>query len=372
MPIRLVPKLKHIGLAAIAAGGITIGLPVFAEGTAYVQHNLVSDGFVQADHIDPNLQNGWGVAFNPTGAVWVVNNGTGTSTLYDGLGQGVGPTPGHPLVVSIPSGSVAGGTGTPTGTIFNGSTDFVISQGAVSGSAKFLFSSEDGVITAWAPNVDLLHALRIIDNSSNAAVYKGLAISANGTGTRLYATDFRHARVDVWDGTFTPVTIAGAFHDPNLPAGYAPFGIQAINGDLYVTYAKQDESAHDEIDGPGLGFVSVFDPNGRFLRRLVSGGRLNAPWGLALAPAGFGEFGGRLLIGNFGDGHIDAYDVANGEFVGRLRDTQHRALNIDRIWGFAFGNGVLNQSVDTLYFAAGPNDEKHGLYGSITAVSNRD
>ncbi|MGE5649464.1 TIGR03118 family protein [Noviherbaspirillum sp. UKPF54] len=337
------------------------GASAQVTGNFYQQHNLVSDGSNPADNTDPNLINSWGIAFNPFGPVWVADNGTGVSTLYDGNGKP------QPLVVQIPGPANASGPGTPTGIVFNGSTGFVVSQGGASGASKFIFATEDGVIAAWAPNVDATHAIRMIDNSvATAAVYKGLALSAGGSGSLLYAADFHNNRIDVFDGSFKPVTLpAGAFSDPNLPAGFAPFGLQAIGGDIYVSYAKQDAAKHDDVAGVGLGFIDVYDPNGTLLRRVVSQGALNSPWGMTLAPAGFGQFSGRLLVGNFGDGLIHAYDAATGEFAGTLKDAGKRPIQIDGLWGLAFGNGFANQPVNTLFFAAGPGDEKQGLYGRI-------
>ncbi|MEO6968328.1 MAG: TIGR03118 family protein [Rhodanobacteraceae bacterium] len=344
--------------AASAAPAPKVSLP----GFLYQQHNLVSDGALPADHVDPNLVNAWGIVFNPFGAVWVADNGTGVSTLYDGAGNIV------PLVVQIPSPDSDSG-GTPTGIVNNGSSSFVVSEGAQSGPSRFIFDTEDGVIAGWAPNVDLNHAIKVIDNSGNGAVYKGLALSAGGNGALLYATDFHNNKVDVFDGNFQPVALqGGAFRDSHIPAGFVPFGIQAIGGDLYVTYAMQDADKHDDVHGPGLGYVDVYDPNGNLLRRLASRGPLNAPWAVALAPAGFGRFSNLLLIGNFGDGHINAYDTVFGIPLGNLRGADRKPIQIDGLWGLAFGNGYLNQPVNTLYFTAGPQDESHGLYGSISAI----
>jgi uncharacterized protein (TIGR03118 family) len=199
-------------------------------------------------------------------------------------------------------------------------------------------------------------------------VYKGLAIIAGGANSMLYAADFHNNRVDVFDKTFAKKVLpVGAFIDPMLPGGYAPFGLQAINGEIYVSYAKknQDPNINDEVQGHGFGYVNVFDPNGLFIKRVASAGKLNAPWGIALAPAGFGRFSGRLLVGNFGDGKINAYDVATGQFIGHLEDTNGKSIKIEGLWGIAFGNGFAGQPVNTLFFAAGPGDEAHGLYGRI-------
>jgi uncharacterized protein (TIGR03118 family) len=339
-----------------------------AEGDLYKRQNLVSDIPNTADRIDSNLVNAWGVAFNPFGPVWVADNGTGVSTLYNGTGNLI------PLVVQIPSPTNSTGGGNPTGIVFNGSGGFVVSSGTFSGPSHFIFATEDGVIAGWSPNVPNVNstqAIPIVDNSdtpkSSGAVYKGLALSAGGNGSLLYATDFHNNKIDVFDSSFKPVTTlpAGAFTDPRVPTGFAPFGIQAINGDVYVSYAMQDAARHDDVKGKGLGFVNVFDPNGRLIRRVASRGNLNAPWGMALAPAGFGRFSNRLLVGNFGDGRINAYDTATGKFIGQLKVVQGRPIEIDGLWGLAFGNGFAGQPVNTLFFAAGPNDEANGLYGRI-------
>ncbi|MGO4549740.1 TIGR03118 family protein [Lysobacter sp. 2RAF19] len=328
----------------------------------YKQRNLVSDGFVPAAHTDPNLVNGWGVAFNPFGFVWVSSADGTVSTLYDGNGVV------QSLVVQIPSPTMATG-GNPTGIVFNGSDAFVVTRGAASGPARFLFATEQGVIAAWAPNVDFTHAIRKINRASTGANYKGLALSGDGLTQLLYATDFFHARVDVFDSNFMPVMLApGAFKDPGIPKGYAPFGIQAINGDIYVTYARQDAAMSDEVRCAGCGFVSVFKPNGKFARRIATRGVLNAPWGLALAPSAFGTFHNALLVGNFGDGRINAFGASSGTPLGALRRYDGSAVHIDGLWGMQFGNGLQNQPVDTLFFAAGPDDEAHGLYGRLDFV----
>ena len=367
-------KAPGINLHALYATPLLIALAaapaVHADGHFYKQHNLVSDGFVKADHTDTNLVNAWGVAFNPFGPVWVADNGTGVSTLYDGAGIPQPLTP-SPLVVTIPSPKDDNGGGNPTGIVFNGSTGFVVSKDKVSGASRFIFATEDGVIAGWAPNVDRTHAIRAIDNSKSGAVYKGLALSAGGNGGLLYATDFINNKIDVFDsdaidGSFKPVTLwKGAFTDPKMPAKFAPFGIQAINGDIYVSYAKQGADV-DEEHGAGLGFVNVFDPNGHLIRRVASMGTLNAPWGMALAPAGFGKFSNHLLVGNFGDGRINAYNLVTGKFAGQLKAAHSgHPIVIDGLWGLAFGNGFVGQRVNTLFFAAGPGDEAHGLYGLI-------
>ncbi len=358
----------HRLCAPLAVTCALIAAPLaYAIENSYHQQNLVSDGFVSADHMDANLVNAWGVAFNPTGPVWVADNGTGVSTLYDGAGNPFA------LVVQIPGPAGGNPTGNPTGTVYNGSAGFAVSNGTTSGPSRFIFATEDGVIAGWAPAVDATNAIRVVDNSSSGAIYKGIALSAGGTGSLLYAADFHNNRIDVFDSTFNPVTLAaGAFTDSGMPAGFAPFGLQAINGDIYVSYAKQDAEQHDDVAGKGLGFVDVFDPNGQLIRRLIKRSKLNAPWGMALAPAGFGKFGNRLLVGNFGDGRINAYDLASGEFVGVISMPGGKPIQIEGLWGFAFGNGFLGQPTDTLFFAAGPGDEQHGLYGRIDRLPGHD
>jgi uncharacterized protein (TIGR03118 family) len=328
----------------------------------YKQRNLVSDGGVPAAHTDPNLVNGWGVAFNPNGFVWVADADGHVSTLYDGNGVV------QPLVVAIPSPTMSTG-GEPTGIVFNSSEGFVVAKGALSGPSRFLFATEQGVIAGWAPNVDLTHAIRAVNRSASGANYKGLALSGDGLTQLLYAADFFHARIDVFDSSFHAVALPpGRFVDPGIPKGYAPFGIQAINGDIYVTYAKQDAAMADEVRCPGCGYVSVFKPNGKFARRIASAGVLNAPWGLALAPAAFGTFHNALLVGNFGDGKINAFGASSGTLLGNLRRQDGSSVRIDGLWGMQFGNGIQNQPVDTLFFAAGPDDEEHGLYGRLDFV----
>jgi uncharacterized protein (TIGR03118 family) len=335
----------------------------------YQQHNLVSDGFVPADHTDPNLQNAWGIQFSPTGPWWINDNGTGLATLYDAAGAK------SSLEVTIPSGDAESATGTPSGIVFNGGAGFVVTEGASSGPARFIFSSEDGTISAWAPNVPppapSTQAHTVVPAAGQpptGAVYKGLAIGNNGAGDFIYATDFHNNKIDVYDSQFHAATMNGNFSDPDLPEHFAPFGIRNINNVLYVTYAVQNAEAHDDVAGPGNGIIDLFDLNGHMLRRLVSGGNLNSPWGLALAPADFGKFSGALLVGNFGDGRIHAYDPADGELRGTLLGPRGGPIRIDGLWGLSFGNGNVAGPTNVLFFTAGPDGEAHGLFGSLTAV----
>ena len=331
--------------------------------TSYLAFDLVSDEPGVASIHDPNLVSGWGIALSPTaGPFWVASNGKDLSTLYGG---GFGPVPlvKVPLEVAIPGGS-------PTGLIFNGTSDFLISAGGVTAPAIFIFASESGAVTAWHPAVPPpppASAAQPAFQATDGANYKGIALANNGSGNHLYLADFHNGKIDVLNASFAQVSLAGSFVDPNLPAGFAPFNVAAIGGKLYVAYARQNAAAEDELAGPGRGIVSVFDLNGNFERRLISHGRLNAPWAIVQAPGDFGDFGGDLLVGNAGDGRIHAYDPTTGAFQGTLSETPGRPLKIDGLQGLAFGNGVSAGDADTLFYAAGPDNESHGLFGRITA-----
>ncbi|TMB49217.1 MAG: TIGR03118 family protein, partial [Deltaproteobacteria bacterium] len=284
-------RTRHFYRALTAAALIVLVAAVLAARisaagvSAYVQHDLVSDGFLPADHVDPNLVNAWGLTAQPASPWWVADNGTDVSTIYTADG-----TP-RPLVVSVPN--------APTGAVSNTGSSFVVG----SGPALFLFATEEGKILGW--NAALGTTAQVaVDRSGDDAIFKGLAIA----GDRLYATDFHNGQVDVFDGSFGQVDMPGAFVDPSIPPGFAPFGIQNVGGDIFVTYAKQDADREDDVAGPGLGFVDEFDTSGTFLGRVATRGQLNSPWGLAMAPAAFGRFGGDLLVGNFGDGRITAFE----------------------------------------------------------------
>jgi uncharacterized protein (TIGR03118 family) len=356
-------KRAYRKLVSVAEIGVVIMIlsvsvgaarPALADSPSYEVTNLVSDVPGVANHTDPNLVNAWGLAFNPFGPAWIADNGTGVATLYDGNGNPV------PLVVSIPGGK-------PTGIVFNGSTnDFIVSRGGASGPAAFIFATETGTIAAWAPAVDRNHAITVVDNSSTGAIYKGLALAGDGTRLLLYATDFHNRKIDVFDRTFSLVQVAGGFADRSIPSTYGPFGIQNLLGSIYVTYAKQDRNREDDVAGRGLGIVNVFTASGTLIRQVAQGGPLNAPWGLAIAPADFGVFSNDLLIGNFGDGTINAFDLSTGRFLGQLSLPDRQPITIDGLWALSFGNGVNNQPTNALFFTAGPDDETHGLYGRIT------
>jgi uncharacterized protein (TIGR03118 family) len=332
-------------------------LPLTA-GTIYMQQNLVSDIPGLAATTDPNLVNPWGISRGSTTPIWVSNEGTDTSTIYTGDGVP------QPLVVSIPPPSGAMEAG-PTGQVFNGGTSFELSPGQ---PARFLFATESGTIAGWNPATAPTNAVTMVDNSASGAAYLGLASGNNGSGDLLYAANFAQGRIDVFDSGFSAVTLSGSFTDPNLPSGYSPFNIQNVGGMLYVMYAVKDPEEPEEVPGAGLGIVNVFDTNGNFVRRLASHGPLNAPWAIVQAPAGFGDFSGALLVGNFGDGAIHAFDSASGNLLGTLEDRPGHALENEGLWGLVFGNGGRGGNPNSLFFAAGINDEHDGLFGRIDAV----
>jgi uncharacterized protein (TIGR03118 family) len=337
--------------------------------TVIVQTNLVSDVPNLARVTDPNLVNPWGITPNPSGPFWISDNGTGLSTLYDGEGQI------NPLVVTIPPPAGAPGAAAPTGIVHNGSSDFVVQENGVSGASAFIFATEDGTISGWSPGVDLTNAILAVDNSASGAVYKGLALGTDSAGDNLlYAANFHDGTIDVFDKNFTPTQLSGSFTDPRIPQGYAPFNVKNLNGHLYVTYAKQNAEKHDDVAGIGHGFVDEYDMDGNLVRRLVTRGVLDSPWGETIAPQGFGKFSGDLLVGNFGNGLIHAYDPNTGAFEGTLRDANHRPIRIEGLWGLTPGTGMGAGDTDKVYFTAGINHEQDGLYGSLQAAdlgSNR-
>lgn len=325
------------------------------------QENLVSDGTVPDTVTDVNLINPWGVAVNPNSrAIWVADNGTGRATSYNPDGSKSGPA------VVIPAG--AGGDGAaPTGVTFNTSASgFQISANGTTGVSKFLFASEDGTISGWNPTVDPDNAVLVVDNSASGAVYTGLAINRSGGKDYLYAANFHDGTIDVFDSNFNPVQLRGPFRDVRLPDGFAPFNVQTVGKRLYVTYARQNEDGTDDVPGAGNGFVDVFRANGRLERRFASGGELNSPWGVIQGTQNFGLFANRILIGNFGDGRINAYNEGNGEIAGTVRDANGDPLENEGLWGLAFGATAATR--DDLFFAAGPNDEANGLFGKIVLI----
>jgi uncharacterized protein (TIGR03118 family) len=383
-----------------------------------LQTNLVSDLPGVAQVQDPNLVNPWGISESSASPFWISDNNAGVSTLYNVPGANNTPVAINPLVVSIPTpGNPLGATGTPNGTVFN------LDQGATGGfkvsgvdtkgnpitaPAVFLFSTEDGTLLGWNPAVNPkgfdpakagTYATIAVDNSGNnftqadpaqqtGAVYKGLTTASSpatpatpifasdpNTTTVLYAANFRSGKVEVYDTNFQPVTLpAGAFSDPKLPAGYAPFNVQVLDGKVYVTYALQDANKHDDVGGQGHGFVDVFNldgtpglPGGK--ERLVSRGALDSPWGLAIAPSSFGTVANDLLVGNFKSGFIDIYNPATGQSLGQLKDPDGEPIQIDRLWALKVGNGGAGGSANSVYFTAGIDNEMHGLFGSLTPVA---
>jgi uncharacterized protein (TIGR03118 family) len=350
---RLATAAAALALALVAGAGASA-----AGSNVYTVTNLVSDQQGVAAHQDSSLVNAWGLTSLPMSPWWVSDNGTNGTTLYkaDGTSVDLSPTVHEIAVPHNPTGAVANASG----------TGFVVTSGAASGSLRFIFSTEDGTILGWSPAVSLGSAVVAVPNTTGA-VYKGLTLA----GDRLFATDFHNGRVDVFDGSFQRVMTPGGFVDPHIPAGYAPFGIQNVNGNIVVTYAKQDADAHDDVPGQGHGFVDMFDTNGNLIVRVAQHGQLNSPWGIAMAPDSFGAFGGDLLIGNFGDGEISAFAPqpdGTFELVGQLRGSDHKVLSIDGLWALQFGKGAPNNGpTTTLFFTAGPDDESHGLFGTITA-----
>jgi uncharacterized protein (TIGR03118 family) len=378
---------RQFGPSAVLAVSIISATTVRADAqqNAYVVTPLVSDQMGKAPTIDPNLKNAWGVAFTPGASpFWIADNATGLSTLYDGAGNI------QNLVVTIPcppkpgQGSSCPATAAPTGMVWNPTTmpgtAFLVPGTKL--PALFIWDTEDGTLSAWAGGLNPAdNAVLAVDNSrvpngKFGAVYKGLAVGVNANGVFLFATNFRGGMVDVFapnqDASgvglpFKSVPTDG-FRDPNIPPGFAPFGIQNINGDLFVTYALQDAAKHDDRAGPGNGFVDVFDTDGNLLQRFASQGALNSPWGVARASFAFGLFSGQILVGNFGDGRINAFN-SNGNLLAQLGKRNGKALRIDGLWTLTLGGG-RNSSSDTLYFTAGPNKETNGLFGTITPASD--
>lgn len=349
-------------IAALALA--TAALPAFAQH--YKQTNLTSDQS-GASFTDSNLVNPWGLSRSSGSPWWISDNGTGRSTLYDGTGKA------QSLVVTIPPADPSSNnSGTPTGTIFNGSTGFAVAPGS---PAVFLFVTEDGTISGWNPKVNPTNAI-IKVNTKGASVFKGATIATvklefTGPASFLYAADFRTGRVQVYDSNFNRATwLEWGFRDFSMPPGYAPFNIQNIGGNLYVSFAKQDSEKHDEVDGPGLGYVDVFSPTGQLLHRLQHGPWFNGPWGLVLASGDFGIYSHDVLVGQFGDGTIAVFDSITGDFKGHLRDSSNLIIKNPGLWGLSFGNGGSAGPANTLYFSAGSDEEQHGLFGSITAVEN--
>jgi uncharacterized protein (TIGR03118 family) len=369
--------------------------PALSSAQHYSQKNLVSD-IAQPNNadgskvlVDPNLKNPWGITRSSTSPWWISNNNSGTSTLFDGNGNPISifPDPaGSPFddfVIVPPPGFAPGATSTPTGIVFNGSpTDFLLNKGTPAGNpAIFIFATEDGTISGWNPADNIpaggkppsINVVLEVDNSdngsANGAVYKG-ATSADINGARyLYVTNFRAARVEVYDTNFHRIHFGeDAFDDESIPAGFAPFNVQNIGGSLFVTYAKQDGPRHDDVPGDGLGYVDIFSPAGKLQGRLQHGPWMNAPWGVVWTPRDFGEFSNTILVGNFGSGWIAAFNGFTREFIGFMKNPDNSLVTIDGLWSLTFGNGGGAGPSTTLYFAAGINGEQDGLFGTLTPV----
>jgi uncharacterized protein (TIGR03118 family) len=354
-----------IGLSAMAspawAKPVSLNdsqLDAVTAGTNFSVTAVVSNQPGVASNTDPNLVNAWGAAQLPNGPLWVADNGSGKSTVY---GAGGVPTS---LVVTVPPAPGGTGTGTPTGLAANSNNDFVVQQAGRAGASRFIFASEDGAISGWNPQVNATTAVVASNQAPAGSVYKGATIAQQNGRDFLYAANFSGGRIDVFDQAFKPVS---SFTDPTIPVNYAPFNVKNINGSLYVTYAKRATTGTDEVAGLGNGFVDVFNTNGTLQTRLASNGTLNAPWGMAIAPNNFGDLKGALLVGNFGDGRINAYDPKTGQFKGQLTGSTGQPIVIDGVWALATGRGGP-VGTNTLVFTAGPNSEKNGLVGTVRAI----
>jgi uncharacterized protein (TIGR03118 family) len=339
---------------------------LFASSVAFAQHyqrtDLTADSSAVSATatIDTNLVNAWGVARSSGSFWWISDNGTGLSTLYDATGA-IGP-----LVVTIPPPMNGAPPSAPTGTVFNFTKGFEVAPGA---PAIFLFVTEDGTISGWNPGVNVSSAVLKVDNSKRGAIYKGCALAMTNDGPRLYVTNFTTGRVEMYDSNFHRVHNEDAFEDIHLSRDYSPFGIQNVGGNIVVTFAHRMPGSRDEDHGPGLGHVAIFDTRGRLLVKLQHGSFMNAPWGIAMTPGDFGAFSHRLLIGNFGDGTIHAFNALSGRLEGALLNPDGSPLTVEGLWGLSFGGDTVRNGLATeLFFTAGPNDENDGLFGKITAV----
>lgn len=349
---------------------------VSAASGYYRKTNLVSDIQGTAPTVDTKLVNPWGLSHSPTGPWWIANAETGSSSVYTGTGQAVLPA------ISIPSPTGTANGGAPTGNVYNEVVSskpdaFVVKKGTAKGPSSFIFATEDGTLAGWNYGVDSKNAIVAVDRSKAigprgeaGASYKGLATASLNGKQYLYATNFKFGTIEVFDENFTLVK---SFTDPQMThlckapdQCFAPFGIQNIHGNIYVTFALQDPEKHDDEPGVGNGFVDAFSAGGTFIRRIASQGSLNSPWGLAVTPSNFGKFSNRLLVGNFGDGTIDVYDLVTDSFQGKVADKSGKAIQVDGLWGLAFGNDASAGRKNELFFSAGIEDESHGVFGKIT------
>ena len=373
MPLNVARRTLWAGATIVTAGTLaTVGATTAsasAPHSSYRQINMVSDQAHKAPLMDPDLVNAWGLAASPGtndhpgSPLWVADNGSDKATLYTGASATTVAK--APLVVHVTGAA-------PTGEVFSAdqSAFMVKDKMGHKAASVFLFDTENGTIDGWSPTVNPNGTnpstqTEIARNNGANAVYKGLAVAQVNGKSFLFATNFRSGRVEAYDANFKPVELPGGlFVDHRLPAGYGPFGIAEINGKLYVSFAKQDATLHDDVPGLGHGFVDVFTNDGKFVRRLVTRGALDSPWGLTITPAGFGQFSGDLLVGNFGNGHINVYNPVTGAHLGQLRRGNGQPIVIDGLWGLKFGNGN-SAKTNELIFSAGPDGEMHGLLGKI-------
>jgi uncharacterized protein (TIGR03118 family) len=369
------------GSLLVACGGSGAGHGVPPAAAGFTDTALVSSGktvTAAAKTIDANLQNPWGLAVGPNMPFWIADNNNNLSTLYSGIGANeTQSVTGSPNMGVVFPASAAGEPANPTGQVYNGDGGFLIPTNQGQESALFIFDGESGTIVAWASDSGATAFTAYDDgvtSGANHAVYKGLAIAMVDNATFLYATDLHNNKVDVFDTHFAkPAAMQGKFIDPNIPAGFAPFGIQALNGNLYVTFAQQDAAKHDETTGAGLGYVDVFDFSGNLVSRFASGGPLNAPWGIAIAPIGFGSLQGNVLIGNLGDGTINIFapnGTALANFEGPMMSTSGQPIALPGLWSLVFGNGDADKPVTTLFYTAGLADQTDGIFGGITLTTN--
>lgn len=343
-----------VRVAILATCGIVLSATALAQTSTYVQNNIISDLPGTASVTDPTLLNPWGVSVGP--AIWIDAANSGLVKVDTAAGATVIPN------VTIPAASESSAKGSPSGTVYNGAgTGFNLPDGS---SALFLFGTLDGTIAGWDASLGT-QAVTVVNNSSKNASYTDIALDTNSTGTFLLAADFSLGTVDVFNSNFAPAQLASSFVDPNLPAGYSPFGIHSIGGNVYVTYAQVNPSNGRPMVGAGLGYVDEFDSNGNLLAEAVVQSVLNAPWGMVLAPAGFGSFGGDLLVGNFGDGVINAFNPTTFAYAGSLSTAAGTPIANPGLWEIFFGQGGTLGDPNTLYFAAGINNEQDGLFGSI-------
>jgi uncharacterized protein (TIGR03118 family) len=345
----------RIASLATAAGGIGLCLAFAAPASLvsfYSRTVLLSDGAVDAPTTDTNLVNPWGLASSGAGPFWIASEGGATASIVRADGSLVTAD------VLVPGDQSA----RPTGLVFNGGGGFPITQDGITASSLFLFVTLEGRVLGWNPNVDPAHAVVAVENDQEGDAYTGAALAMNGGQRFLYVANFGAGTVEVFDTAFVPV---GSFTDADLPAGHAPFGIAAIAGDVFVTFVPRDAATGSPVPGPGHGFVDQFAPDGTLKKRLISQGELDLPWGLVVAPSGFGRFSRKLLVGNFGDGRILAFNPHRGHLQGQLEDEVGQPIVNDGLWGLQFGNGGIAGDVHDLYFTAGIGNEAHGVFGRI-------